>query len=129
MFSFARKFEKFSPPLRKSDFSPMEDIIMFSKSGDVEGVQRCLNRDRGAIRSKTIDGYTPLHTALRYGHLDVAMLLLLSGAEFNVESQVCTHMFVNGTVTLLKKIIYFCSTDKRFLSQLLLISDSLYVVS
>ena len=59
-----------------------------SSRGNVECVRALL--DGGASGSAALDlqdrrGSTPLHLALRRGHVHVAMLLLHAGADFDIQ--------------------------------------------
>jgi HEAT repeat protein len=56
-----------------------------AKSGDLEKVKALLKDNPDLVSSKDSYGYTPLYYAARYGHKDVAQLLLANHAEVNAK--------------------------------------------
>ena len=57
---------------------------MQSESGDLAGVQVLL--DKGAnVNAKDDEGFTPLHQAAEWGHIEIVELLIASGAYVNAQ--------------------------------------------
>ena len=46
----------------------------------------CLLRHGADVKSKTIDGWTPLHSACRWGNVEAASLLLRCKADLNAQT-------------------------------------------
>ena len=61
------------------------DIFAAAATGRMEDLRRRLND--ATVNSYAYDGWTPLHLAAFFGHLDAARLLLDSGADLNAVSQ------------------------------------------
>ena len=59
------------------------DIFDAAAIGDVAVVRNLLSSDRAAVDDRGPDGYTALHLAAYFGHLEVARLLLGRGADPN----------------------------------------------
>jgi uncharacterized protein len=59
------------------------DIFDAAATGNVEAVRALLASDRAAVDDHGPDGYTALHLAAFFGHLEVARLLLGRGADPN----------------------------------------------
>ena len=58
-----------------------DELSKAASRGDAAKVQALLKADPSLISSKDSHGNTPLHFAVLHGHLDVAELLLASGAD------------------------------------------------
>ena len=57
-------------------------LMDLSKRGDVEGVQRAL--DRGSdVNARTLQGHSPLTLAARDGRLDIVLALIGAGADLH----------------------------------------------
>jgi uncharacterized protein len=61
------------------------NIFEAAATGSVERVRQLLKQDPGLVHAWSSDGWTALH--LNWGHLDVAKLLIESGADINVNSK------------------------------------------
>jgi ankyrin repeat protein len=61
------------------------DIFAAAATGRIEDLRR--NANDAAINSYAYDGWTPLHLAAFFGHLDAARLLLDAGADVHAVSQ------------------------------------------
>jgi ankyrin repeat protein len=61
------------------------NIFEAAATGRIERVRQLLKQDPGLIRAWSPDGWTALH--LNFNHLDVAKLLIDSGADLNVNSR------------------------------------------
>jgi ankyrin repeat protein len=61
------------------------DIFAAAATGRIEDLRR--NTNDAAINSYAYDGWTPLHLAAFFGHLDAARLLLDAGADVHAVSQ------------------------------------------
>lgn len=60
-------------------------LMDLSKRGDVDGVQRAI--DRGSnVNGRTVQGHSPLTLAAREGHLDVVNALIRAGAELDIRA-------------------------------------------
>ena len=60
-------------------------LMDLSKRGDVDGVQRAI--DRGSnVNGRTVQGHSPLTLAAREGHLNVVNALILAGAELDLRA-------------------------------------------
>lgn len=64
-----------------------KEIIKAAKAGDVSKVRAILETDGSLVDARDKDGSTPLHCACWKGHLEVAVLLLKSGADVNAQNQ------------------------------------------
>lgn len=62
------------------------DVFAAAATGRVDDLRRAL-KDDGAVEAYAYDGWTPLHLAAFFGHLDAARLLLDAGADVNVVSR------------------------------------------
>ena len=60
------------------------DIHEAAKAGDAEKVTAMLRGDPMLANSKDKNGWMPLHLAARYGHLQVAKILITNKADLNV---------------------------------------------
>jgi hypothetical protein len=58
-----------------------------SALGETGRVERILHADPSELASFSVDGYTPLHLASMYGHIDVVALLLAQNAPVNVAAR------------------------------------------
>ena len=65
---------------------PELDIFEASSLGRTERVEELLATDPGVATETASDGYTPLHLAAFFGHLDAARLLVEAGAEVDAVS-------------------------------------------
>src|SRR5947209_7788892 len=61
------------------------NIFEAAATGRVERVRQLLKQDPGLIHAWSLDGWTALH--LNFNHLEVAKLLIESGADLNVNSK------------------------------------------
>jgi uncharacterized protein len=59
------------------------DVFEAATTGNVDVVRTLLSSDRAAVDDHGPDGYTALHLAAFFGHLEVARLLLGRGADPN----------------------------------------------
>jgi len=64
-----------------------DDIMTAAQSGDVDEVAAILSIDNRLTRAVNKDGWTPLHLAAHYGHLDVVETLLANNADVHARSQ------------------------------------------
>ena len=62
------------------------DVFAAAATGRVEDLRRALDQE-GAVDARAYDGWTPLHLAAFFGHLDAARLLLDAGADVDAVSQ------------------------------------------
>ena len=69
-------------------------------SGDVETVRDLLDQDPMLVHSRSRTGWTPLHVAAYYGHLELAKLLLARGADVQAPARDSV-----GDTPLLKAVI------------------------
>jgi uncharacterized protein len=60
---------------------PILDIFEAATVGQAGRVSELLDRDSGAVRAISADGFTPLHLASYFGHGDVARRLVRRGAD------------------------------------------------
>lgn len=49
--------------------------------GDVDGLKELAKKDHKALKKKDVNGWQPLHEAVRGGHLEAVVLLIQEGAE------------------------------------------------
>lgn len=61
------------------------DVFNAAATGRVDDLRRLL-ADPAAVRSFAYDGWTPLHLASFFGHLEAARILLKAGADVNAVS-------------------------------------------
>lgn len=61
--------------------SPALDVFDAAGLGRVDRLAELLDEDPGAVAAVSGDGFTPLHLAAFFGHLDAARLLLDRGAD------------------------------------------------
>ena len=80
--------------------NPALAISQAAASGDAGAVRELLDQDPMLVHSFAHSGWTPLHVAAYYGHLEVAELLLAHGAD--VQAQARDHL---GDTPLLKAVI------------------------
>lgn len=67
--------------------SPQADrFIATVTGGDTAAVAAALRADPALARSTTDDGATPLHVAVRHGHLDIVKALLDAGADIDAHT-------------------------------------------
>lgn len=62
------------------------DVFAAAATGRVEDLRRLVNAP-GAVSSFAYDGWTPLHLAAFFGHIEAARILLDAGADVHVVSQ------------------------------------------
>ncbi len=66
-------------------------LMDLSKRGDVDGVQRSIDRGSG-VNVRTVQGHSPLTLAAREGHLEVVQALIQAGAHLDaVAWSLSTH--------------------------------------
>jgi len=65
--------------------TPEKEILWAAVNGHIDIVRKLLESDPNLVKVQDCDGYTPLHRACYENHVDVAKLLLVSGA--NISSQ------------------------------------------
>ena len=58
-------------------------LMDLSKRGDVDGVQRAIDRG-GDVNVRTVQGHSPLTLAAREGHLEVVQALIQGGSDLDV---------------------------------------------
>ena len=63
-----------------------EDIISAATAGDANRVREILSADSDLVNAYGDDGWTPLHVAAFFGHVQAAELLLESGADIHARS-------------------------------------------
>src|SRR5262245_49971080 len=61
------------------------DVFAAAATGRLDDLRRVLND--GTVNSYAYDGWTPLHLAAFFGHVDVARVLLDTGADVSAVSQ------------------------------------------
>lgn len=66
---------------------PAKEIIKAAKNGQVARVKELLGTDKSLINARDKDGSTPLHCATWNGQLEVAALLIESGADVNAHNE------------------------------------------
>ena len=69
-----------------NDFQDHEDIHAAAKAGDNDEVAAILSMDNRLTRAVDQDGWTPLHLAAHYGHVDVVETLLANNADVHARS-------------------------------------------
>ncbi len=62
------------------------DVFAAAATGRLDDLRRAIKGD-GAVEAHAYDGWTPLHLAAFFGHLDAARLLLDAGADVHAVSQ------------------------------------------
>jgi ankyrin repeat protein len=62
------------------------DVFESSALGDVVQLNQRLGKDVGLVKARSADGFTPLHLACFFGHLDAAKALVAHGADPNANS-------------------------------------------
>jgi ankyrin repeat protein len=62
------------------------DIFAAAATGRLDDLRRGL-KDRGAVHAYAYDGWTPLHLAAFFGHVDAARALLQAGADVHAVSR------------------------------------------
>jgi uncharacterized protein len=62
------------------------DLSPAAINGDIKAVREHLDGDANLARAFDRNGWTPLHLAAHYGHLDVVELLLERGADIHAKS-------------------------------------------
>jgi ankyrin repeat protein len=66
---------------------PELDISEAAALGDTERVMQLVGEDAGATARRSADGFTPLHLAAFFGHLDTVRILLAAGADVNIAAE------------------------------------------
>ncbi|MDM5155210.1 ankyrin repeat domain-containing protein [Bacillus sp. DX1.1] len=56
-------------------------------NGEYEKVSELVNKDQSLVDSFSEDGWTPLHLAAYFGHIEIASLLLEKGATLHVKEK------------------------------------------
>ena len=51
--------------------------------GNLEALQKEVNTNKGAVKARDENGWTPLHEGARAGHIDVVKYLIENGADYN----------------------------------------------
>ncbi len=81
------KLAKKDPPQQQPDDGVKEgdpDLVYFSADGDISKVRKLLSVEgQDPNRVKNNEGVGPLHAAAAGGHLAVAQLLVVYGADIN----------------------------------------------
>jgi ankyrin repeat protein len=62
------------------------DVFAAAATGRVDDLRRALEQE-GAVNARAYDGWTPLHLAAFFGHLEAARILLDAGADVDALSQ------------------------------------------
>src|SRR5205823_1120514 len=67
----------------------VEDLDVFEASalGETDRVRAVVGADPGLVRGWSPDGFTPLHLAVFFGHLETARELLQRGADLTAVSR------------------------------------------
>ena len=63
---------------------PELDVFEAAALGDTERLMQLVGEDAGATARKSPDGFTPLHLAAFFGHLDAVKILLAAGADVSI---------------------------------------------
>ena len=63
---------------------PRLDVFEAAALGRTDHIRRALREDPSRVAARAGDGFTPLHLACFFGHLDAVDLLIDSGADVNV---------------------------------------------
>ncbi len=66
--------------------SPNSELLMYAIGGNFKGVKKQLAAGADVDAKQPLDGVTPLIYAARYGHPEVAELLITNGADVNAKS-------------------------------------------
>lgn len=64
------------------DTPPPNDIAIAAREGDLDMLRELLASGRGSV-DRSLQGYSPLHYAVIYGHMQIALELLDAGANAN----------------------------------------------
>ena len=67
--------------------NPALEITDAAQAGDTERITALLATDGDLVNAYNADGWTPLHLAVFYGHLEAATLLLARGADVHARSR------------------------------------------
>jgi len=80
----AETLKVLSEEFKKKKMPPESPLLRASKKGHIKSVRKALVEGADVSQAHPVTGMTPLLAALRYGHEDVAKLLLDQGAPVNV---------------------------------------------
>lgn len=70
--------------IKKTDY-PFKYILKYTEKGDLERVEKCVQRFPHSINARDSDGYTPLHRACHNDNVELVKFLIDKGAD--VESK------------------------------------------
>ncbi|GKE82010.1 serine/threonine-protein kinase STY8, partial [Tanacetum coccineum] len=78
--------EEPQPPIKKKDKTKVSRtslILWHSHQNDPTAVKKLLDEDESLVNARDYDNRTPLHVASLHGWIDVAKVLIESGADVN----------------------------------------------
>lgn len=67
--------------LSEPNVKTSNDIIYFAERGDSNGVKRMIEERIDVIKTRGMDGFTPLHHACNRGHVQITSMLLVAGMD------------------------------------------------
>jgi prolyl 4-hydroxylase len=80
-----KQYER-NPPKMKSFTTGSTLAHKFASDGDVEALQKEIEKKKEVIHAKDENGWQPIHEAARGGHVDVVRLLVENGADLNAKT-------------------------------------------
>lgn len=70
------------------EISPSRNLFEAVALGDLEETKRLISKSIDLVNSLSTDGWSALHLASYFGHLEIAKFLIFSGADLSLTSKV-----------------------------------------